>query len=365
MSPPEDPEDRRPPPPPRENPELVGQEAAEAAFLEAHASGRLAHAWLITGPKGIGKATLAYRMARFMLSAVGDGGAPGLFGDMPTGRDGLYLSPDDGVFRRVASGGHADFMSVERGVHEKTKRPLSEIVVGQVRGIGRFLSLTPAEGAWRVVVVDAADEMNPNAANALLKVLEEPPARAILLLVSHNPGRLLPTIRSRCRHLAARPLTEGTVVDFLARHRPELAPTEAATIARLSEGSLGRALVFADGDGLALHTETEALLAALPELDLARLHKLGDKLARADGRDAFTTVQALLGAWLAGRLRAQAAGGAGALEPWIQVWENIGQLTKRADSANLDRKQLILNTFSALQAAAQVAASRRAVPHIG
>src|SRR5271165_3045369 len=174
-------------PEPRANPLLLGHEAAEATLAAALHSGRLHHAWLLTGPAGIGKATLAFRFARRLLA--GHGG------------EGLQLDSTHPVFRRVAVGAHADLLTVERAFDPKRKRQRTEIVVDDVRRIGGFLHLTPAEGGWRVVVVDGADELNRNAANALLKVLEEPPPRALLLLTAAAPGRLPATIRSRTRRL--------------------------------------------------------------------------------------------------------------------------------------------------------------------
>jgi DNA polymerase-3 subunit delta' len=197
-------------PTPRQNPELFGHAAAERRLLDAWASGRLPHAWLICGPRGIGKATLAYRFARFLLKA---GDATGGSGRPAS----LASDPQDPVFRRVAAGGHADLLTVERGWDKKRERRRGEIIVDDVRDVGAFLRLTPAEGGWRVVVVDSADEMNPNAANAILKVLEEPPRRAALLLVSHAPGRLLPTIRSRCCRLVLKPLAEDAVARLVRR----------------------------------------------------------------------------------------------------------------------------------------------------
>ena len=189
-------------PAPRENPSLSGHEPAEKELLSAFASGRLPHGLLITGPHGVGKATLAFRFARFLLSQGAAPSAGGLFA--PAVPSSLALPPEHPVFRRVASSGHADLLTVERGIDPKRKRERTEIVVDDTRAIAAFLRLTPAEGGWRIVVVDTADEMNRNAANAVLKILEEPPSRALLILVSDNPGRLLPTIRSRCRRLPLR-----------------------------------------------------------------------------------------------------------------------------------------------------------------
>ncbi|MCY4407885.1 MAG: DNA polymerase III subunit delta', partial [Rhodospirillaceae bacterium] len=179
-------------PPPRENPHLVGHEPAAGALVEAWGSGRLAHAWLIAGPRGIGKATLAYRFARFVLAGK-------------EGIDGLTMAPEHPVFRRIAAGGHSDLAVIERGLGDRG-RLRAEIVVDDVRKANAFLSLTAGEGGWRVVIVDAADEMNRNAANALLKRLEEPPSRVLFLLVSHAPSRMPATLRSRCRLLSLAPL---------------------------------------------------------------------------------------------------------------------------------------------------------------
>lgn len=348
----------------RDTSELFGHAGAEKALLDAWNSGRLAHAWLICGPKGIGKAALAYRFARFVLAGGGEGG--GLFGGGP---ENLGLRPDHPVFRRVAAQGHADLQTVERGWSDDKKTKLkTEIVVEDVRGIGSFMSLTPAEGGWRVVIIDSADEMNRNAANAVLKVLEEPPRNALMLLVSHSPGRLLPTIRSRCRRLMLQPLSEATVSDLLHHHRPELPQSDITALAKLSEGSVGKALALADEGGLDLYREVVALLNGLPRLDVPALHAFGDRVSKPGNDSSFRTVTELLVWWLARMIRAGGRQGRGmtevvpgeaaligrllaaaSLEHWLEVWEKISTLFARTEAVHLDRKQAVLGAFLSVE----------------
>ncbi len=359
---------------PRENPELIGHEAAEARFLAAWNSGRMPHAWLITGPRGVGKATFAFRAARFVLSG-GGGGAdqdPGLFGDFdPTpAAEGLYVPPDSPVFRRVASASHGDLMTVQKSINPDTKKMRTVIAVDDVRAAGEFMRLTASEGGWRVVVVDSADEMNLNAANALLKVLEEPPARALMLVVSHAPGRLLATIRSRCCRLPLQPLDDDAVAQLLARQRPELSPAERVALAALAEGSPGKALTLADSDGITLYRQIMVLLSGLPRPPAAALHAFGDQLARNGAEDRFRTATELMAWWLGRAARAGARGQGGpapivpeeegcaarllaaaGVDRWLEVWEKIVRLSDQTDRLNLDRKQALLTMFHALQGA--------------
>jgi DNA polymerase-3 subunit delta' len=341
-------------PSPRENPYLVGHEAAEAALLQAHAAGRLPHAVLIAGPRGIGKATLAFRFARTLLAGRAD------------------LEETDPVFRRIAASGHADLMTVERAIDPKKGTRRAEITVDDVREVSAFLRLTPSEGGWRVVVVDAADEMNRNAANALLKVLEEPPRQAMLLLVSHAPGNLLPTLRSRCRKLILKALPDETLRALLRRYRPALGEDDDAALALLAEGSIGRALELDEAGGLALYRDLVGLLAAVPALDPAVLHGFADRFGRRGGEEGWSALTELLPGWIA-RLVTSAAdpsraaaeivpgeraamarlAARGGLDRWIEVWENLGRLFAQADGVNLDRKQVVLNAFFSLEAAAR------------
>src|SRR6476646_7262774 len=235
-------------PDPRANPLLLGHETAEATLLDAMRSGRIHHAWLITGPDGVGKATLAYRLARRLLAG------------MPSDNS-LALDPQHPVFRRVAAGAHADLHTVERAYDEKRRRMRTQIAVEDVRGISTFMSLTPAEGGWRVAIVDGAEEMNQSSANALLKILEEPPPRAILLLICSSPGRLLPTIRSRCRRLRLSPLDDTAMGALLAGYLPALDADERGRLITLAEGSPGRALMLAEDEGLKIAMLVDKLLS--------------------------------------------------------------------------------------------------------
>lgn len=351
-------------PAPRENPDLVGHEAAEDSVRRLFGAGRLPHALLLNGPRGIGKATLAFRIARHVL-ANGEGG--GLFGGGTA--EGLAMPPDSGVFRRVASGGHADLLTIERGYDPRRRRLRGEIVVGDTREIASFLRLTPAEGGWRVVIVDGADEMNRNAANALLKILEEPPNRALLLLVAHNPGRLLPTIRSRCRRFPIAPLSSDIVRRLLACYRPDLPESSVASLTDLADGSIGRALDLAEGGGVEQYEALLGLLSQAGDGNPAALHGFADRLARVDAEPAYRAVEQLLGQLLARLAAAAARGGPAALGDrreaavlrrrgvgvpaarWAELRSDIERGFARADALNLDRKQAVLGALFAIEAA--------------
>lgn len=349
-------------PPPRQNPNLLGQEAAETEFLDCYQAGRLPHAWILGGPYGIGKATFAFRIARFMF-AHGDavGGEVGLFGDaLPAAiADTLAMNEADPIFHRVAAAGHSDLLTVERGYDEARKRHRAEITVDEARGVAGFLSKTSGEGGWRVVIVDGAETMNKNAANAILKILEEPPRRTLLLLVSHNPGRILATIRSRCRLLRMPLLSDAHISTLLGRYVPDLAQADHEGVIRLAEGSIGRALNFVEGSGVEVYRDMMRLLGDLPAMDAGALHDLSTKIGRDNTGELFRTARDMLSWWLARSLRAAATepgslpGTAGGLDRWFEVWEKIHSLFQRAESANLDHKQLILNAFLLIEGAAR------------
>lgn len=363
------PDDDPPERAPRLNPDLFGHPEAEASFLSAWNSGRMPHAWLLAGPRGIGKATLAYRMARFVLADGGQGG--GLFG----APDSLAMAPGDRVFQRVGALGHSDLRVIRRSKN-KTGKWRQDISIEDVRDMGAFLRLTAGEGAWRVAIIDSADEMTRQAANAALKVVEEPPPRALILLVSHAPGRLLPTIRSRCRRLVLRPLDDTLVKRIVAKHHPTLPADELDALARLAEGSAGRALALVDHGGVELHRAMLAMLQGFPRVDGLALDRLSDRLGRAGAEEGFRVFGEMLTNLLsrlcrdqkAGRLAggpseapsqdpeapvAQALAAAAGLDRWLQVWEKLAELFARAESAKLDRKQVVVDAVLTLAQAAR------------
>ncbi|HHX91091.1 MAG TPA: DNA polymerase III subunit delta', partial [Paracoccus sp.] len=290
---------------PRGTPHLFGQQAAEGVFLEAFSSGRMHHGWLITGARGVGKATLAWRIARFLLAQP----APdtGLFGAPPPPAD-LDISPDHPVARRIQALSEPGLKLIRRSLNDQGR--LRQVIsVEDVRALRDFFGLSTMEGGRRVVIVDAADEMNPNAANALLKLLEEPPAGAVLLLVAHQPSALLPTIRSRCRVLRLAPLGGEDMGRALAQALGEGArDLDAGALAELSGGSVGEAIRILAGDGLTLYAQLLAVMSGLPAMDRARLRALADSTALRGSEARFDLLVRLVDMVMARLARTGATG---------------------------------------------------------
>src|SRR3984957_2349460 len=281
---------------PRETAVLFGHRDAELALLNAYRSGRIPHAWLIGGAQGIGKATLAYRMARYVLAH-----RDALANDVQRAET-LWVDPSDPVARHVAAGAHGGLLTLERSLNDKGVMR-TVITVDETRETISFFGSTAAVEGWRVCIVDTVDELNPNAANALLKILEEPPRQSLFLLVSHAPARVLPTIQSRCRKLPLRPLVTSDVIGAAALAAniaiDDPALTEAAQAA---DGSVARALTLLGGDALKLQQKTTALLATLPRVDPRELHALGDALGLSD-RVALAAFVDSIDRWVSERLR--------------------------------------------------------------
>jgi len=333
-------------PHPRDTHVLFGHAQAERALLEAYRSGRIPHAWLIGGEPGVGKATLAYRMARFAL-AHPDPSAPAVQAAQT-----LAVEENHPAARRIAARAHGGLLVLERTAGESGALR-TVITVDEVRRTVGFFGRTAAEGGWRVCIVDTADELQyPQGSNALLKVLEEPPSRALFLLASHAPGRLLATIRSRCRHLALRPLEPADVAHAaaaaLARSADDADVAEAAAAA---DGSVGRALLLLGGPALKVRERVSELLAALPAVDPKALHALGDALGRADDA-TFETFVDTIRDWLTARI----GGGTGEparLAQVAEVWDKLNRTAQEVDVFNLDRKPMVFAVFGLLAEAAR------------
>ncbi len=322
---------------PRATSVLFGHAAAEAVLLNSYRSGRLAHAWLLAGTGGIGKATLAYRMARFMLAHPNRSQVP------PTATS-LHVPMEHPVARRVAAQAHGDLLVLERTINEKTEKLRQEIQVDDVRRAVRFFGSTAGEGGWRVAIVDAVDELNAEGANALLKVLEEPPEKALLLLVSHAGSRVLPTMRSRCRILGLQPLATADVARAAAAAIGRDAnDARVAAAADAAEGSVRRALALLDHDALELRNRIISLLDRLPALDPQALHAIGDRLAGTEPAILEAFVDSV-NAWLAARLHSSRQELA-VLDRIATIWEKFNASARDVDEFNLERKPLVFNIF--------------------
>jgi DNA polymerase-3 subunit delta' len=331
-------------PHPRETSTLFGHREAEAALLGAYRSGRIAHAWLIGGAQGIGKATLAYRMARFVLTFRDP------LSENVQRAETLQIDADEPVARQVAAGAHGGLLTLERSLNDKGVMR-TVITVDETRETISFFGSTAAVEGWRVCIVDTVDELNPNAANALLKILEEPPQQSLFLLISHAPARVLATIQSRCRKLSLRPLSQADVIGAAAQASgsaigdPDLVEAAAA-----SEGSVGRALTLLGGDNLKLQQRTAALLATLPRVDPRELHALGDALGTSD-RVALAAFIDSIDRWVADHLRApdmDANANLPRLARLAEVWEKIARAARDTQDYNLERKPLVFSVFGML-----------------
>jgi DNA polymerase-3 subunit delta' len=334
---------------PRLTRRLLGHEGAEQRLLSAWASGRMHHAWLLAGPRGIGKATLAYRFARFLFTHP-DPAA----GDSPQS---MEVAPDAPAAALVAARSHPDLLVIERTINEKTERLRSQVRVEDARKASHFFSLSPAMGGWRVCIVDAADDLNSESANSLLKVLEEPPSRSMFLIVAHAPGRLLATIRSRSIRLDLKPLATGDVVEAMQAlgAGEKSAPDELAAIAALSQGSPGRAMNLVGSKGAKLFLKFQQVAGKKPPFARGPLLEIAGHMKRLDAADDFPVFSDLMSDWVATTARARAvAGGAVAAQPWARAHQDIGHTIRRANALNLDRRQVLLEAFSSIEEAARL-----------
>jgi DNA polymerase-3 subunit delta' len=325
---------------PRDTFAYEGGEQVESAFLEALARGRLHHAWLLTGPEGVGKATFAYRAARRLLGA------------RPDPRFGLLgSSPEDPVSRQVASRSHPDLLVLERdGEDGKARKHIS---VDDARRLPEFFAKAPASAPYRVAIIDAADDMNVNAANALLKTLEEPPARGVLFLVSHAPGGLIATIRSRCRRLAFPAWSEARVQAFVEA-RTGLPADQAQRLARMAKGAPGRAVAMAEEGALDAETLAHDILRQLPAVDEAGLLAVADGFRGAEGARRFELLFDRLRDQVQAMATREAEAGVSAeIERWARAWETLNVLPREVEAVNLDRADAFFTAIGRLRDAAR------------
>jgi DNA polymerase-3 subunit delta' len=334
---------------PREQPHLIGHAREEQALLEAYRSGRIHHGWILGGVKGSGKATLAFRFARFVLAN------PDPTSAAVRNATSLAIDPESPTFRRVANGSHIDLLNLRRPWDEKAKRFKTEIPVDEIRRTVGFFGSTAGEGGWRIAIVDPADDMNANAANALLKILEEPPQRSLFLVIANHPGRLLPTIRSRCRMLTMHPLSDAEVLTGMrtfgigARH----AENVLASAASLSEGSLRRASLLLELGGVDIWNTIGRLMAAPARIDLKSVYGLADQLSMRGADDVFELgIEFIVRAIHLEAVRAAETDVARAVG-WAQLHADVLREVATAEALNLDRKALILSLFRAVQATAK------------
>lgn len=336
-------------PHPRQTERLFGQATAEAEFLDAVRSGQLHHGWLVTGPQGVGKATFAWQMARRLLV------------------DGLASSdalpgPDHPVSRHMLALSEPRLALLRRPVDPQKKTLSKTIPVDTVRGLGRFFGLSAPDGGWRVVIVDSIDDMQAAGANALLKLLEEPPPRSVMFLISHQPARLLPTIRSRCRHLRCAPLGPDDLARALQATGMDISASDALSV--LAAGSVGEAARLSTLGGLALYADIISLLSTLPRIDRKALSALADKAVGRDAEDTYALLRRLVPLCLSHMARhaivETTANGhppeASALfrrlcpttstaSLWAEAAARVHERATRASAVNLDPWQVMFDMF--------------------
>ena len=355
-------------PHPRHTRSVIGHDGAVGMLAESVAGGRLHHGWLLVGPEGIGKATLAYALTRTLLATVTEREAGG-----HSGAGHPLAVPETSVaFRQVAALSHPDLLLLRRTWDPKAKRHTASIPVDEVRRLRMFLGHKAEAHAWRVVLVDTADDLNAAAANAILKSLEEPPPRTVFILLSSEPGRLLPTIRSRCRLLALAPLgpesLKTAVGQAIAASETGKPPTlsDWPRLTELAQGSVRRALGVNSTGGLKIYERVQTLVAALPKVDWTAAHALSDELAGAAAEQKFEQFFDFLLDLLSRLVRARATGdgspadralaaqliGGDRLPLFAATWSEIGAAKAEALALNLDRKGLILDTIARLSTAA-------------
>ena len=338
---------------PQQNSCLLGHDEALATFLNAFKSEMIHNSWLISGPEGIGKATFAYKIARFLLAS-----------DINKKDEytSINITENNPVFKLIASNSHPDLKVIERDFIETDKKkimkaikegePLDEnelkslkkssvIRIDDIRTINEFLSKKSFDGNWRIVIIDCADEMNQNSANALLKALEEPPAKSILLLISHNPNKLLPTIKSRCAKINLSPLDANIVSSLLRRYRPELSEIEVEKLSQICSGSIGKAINYADNGGLLLYQMLENLFFAGKDFDIVKAIELSTMASKDE--NVWDLLQELVTKFVSDMML-----GGEHIEELGQAWDKVRVIFADTINLNMDKKQAMINIINTI-----------------
>ena len=363
---------------PRHSTYCAGHEAIEQRLIQLIKDDKLPHALIFSGIEGIGKSTLAYRLARYLLAhgkvgnTADDGN--GLFDEnLPeaadeasdTLHDTLHVAPEERVFQQVASGGHPDLLTIERPFDAKKGRFKGHIDVEEARRVTPFMRMTASQGGWRVVIVDDADKMNRNAQNAILKILEEPPENAILVLVCHRLGAMIPTIRSRCRVVQFQPLAFDLYRTVLRKDHPDMTSDDIDVLHSMTGGSIGQALRIAEEEGLEAVNNITDIFQSWPQWDWVKIHAFSDNMGRAGSAEAYEMFQRLMiwivdtltrhkayNAPLPMQLKTEAVGRMIAhysLNDWIEIARSMVEHFETFDKANLDKRQAVFGSFSLLK----------------
>ena len=347
-------------PHPRDALRLFGHAEAESELLQAYASGHLPQAFLIGGPPGVGKATLAWRLARFLLANPDP-----LANSDPAGARGLDVPEDHPVARQISAMSHPDVVLLRREWNEKAKPPkhFTDIRADEVRSARNLFHQAAGRGGYRVCILDSAEDLNAQSGNALLKLIEEPPPRSVFLIVTHRPGRVLPTIRSRCRKITLKALEPPDIARVLTTLGPPWSSAAAAQVEaalQSSRASLHGVLRLLDGRGLESDARLRRVLDELPRVDWRAVEAIADEAAPASGATAYEALLASAYDWLQGKVRAAALAGTGdprRLAPYAEAWEKLSDAAREAEALNLDKRPFVIALFTDLAAAARAAAT--------
>lgn len=339
-------------PHPRETTSLIGHLEAEQELLSAYRAGKLPHAIILGGATGIGKATLAWRLARFLLTYPDPSAA-----EVQRAAN-LFIPKTHTVARQIAALSHGDIFLLRREWTEKTKRWLSEISADSVREAVHLFQRSSG-GGYRICIIDSAEDLNRFGANALLKIIEDPPPRSLFLIVAHRPERILPTVRSRCRCLLLKPLSGAEIASVIAElGEPwsEAEPDRVALAAERAGGSVASALKLLTG-GLERDSRLQNLLSDLPFIDWQAVHELSDQVTGREGAADFEMMMTAVAEWIDAVLRREAKGGAARLAPLAEVWEKAAEAAREAEALNLDKRPIVLSLFADLAKAAKTLAA--------